>query len=393
MSDGVAVMKKYYSEQSWERHRRYYEEGPPREWQDFYRDASELLTEDPASDASQALAQRWYQLARRGHEGDPEALTDSPEAWMDRAHWPEAVKLRAAQFRMEEVDAFVKEALLVSTKPRFSEQGWSRLLQLRRQSVEEHTAQWKERVELFRDLEAVLEEDPASAKAQALVARWKDQRRRFAGEDPEIEAAMNAGWANRKNWPETHRWQLERLHLMSFERFERVADFLDRAAQTSEERKDAMGLKAALAAEFDTEMAATRRILERVPDNKFDWRPHEKSMTLGRLANHIAALPAVVEVVIRKRGSMPKELASTAELLAVFDRNVASGKEAIAGMSEAQLAGDVLVTPEIRKPLWEVLRGRGMMNHLLHHRGQLSVYLRLLGVAVPGMYGPSADEK
>ncbi|HEX4275891.1 MAG TPA: DinB family protein [Bryobacteraceae bacterium] len=62
-------------------------------------------------------------------------------------------------------------------------------------------------------------------------------------------------------------------------------------------------------------------------------------------------------------------------------------------MSEAQLAGDVLVTPEIRKPLWEALRGRGMMNHLLHHRGQLSVYLRLLGVAVPGMYGPSADEK
>jgi uncharacterized damage-inducible protein DinB len=58
-----------------------------------------------------------------------------------------------------------------------------------------------------------------------------------------------------------------------------------------------------------------------------------------------------------------------------------------------QLAGDVMVTPEIRKPMWEVLRGRGLMNHLIHHRGQLSVYLRMLGVAVPGMYGPSADEK
>lgn len=291
---------------------------------------------------------------------------------------------------MEEVDAFVKEAILVWSKPRFSEQAWSRLLELRRQPSEEHSAQWKERVELFRDIEAALGEDAASQTAQALVARWKDQRKRFAGGDPEIEAAMNAGWAHRKSWPEPHRWQVERLHMMSFERFEKAADFLDAAAAVAELP---MELKTALAAEFEQEMSATRRMLERVPDDKFDWRPHEKSMTLGRLANHVAALPAVAEVVILRRGSMPKQVASTAELLATFDRNVASGKEAIAGLSESQLAGDVMVTPEIRKPMWEVLRRRGLMNHLIHHRGQLSVYLRLLGVAVPGMYGPSADEK
>ncbi|HWF11476.1 MAG TPA: DinB family protein [Bryobacteraceae bacterium] len=396
MSDGVTVMKKYYSEETWEKHRRYYEEGPSREWLDFYRDAGELLGEDLASQKAQALGARWYELARRGHEGDPEALTDSPQAWMDRAQWPAAIKERAAELRMEEVDRFVKEAVLLWSKPRFSEQAWSRLLELRRQPGEEHTAQWKERVELFRDIEAALVEDPASQIAQALVARWKEQRKRFAGGDPEIEAAMRAGWAHRKNWPEAHRWQVERLHMMSFDRFEKAADFLDAAAAVADsprEEEKPMGLRAALAAEFDEEMSATGRMLERVPDDKFGWKPHEKSMTLGRLANHVAALPAVAEVVIRRRGSMPKDAASTAELLATLDRNAASGKEAIASLTEMQLAGDVMVTPEIRKPMWEVLRGRGLMNHLIHHRGQLSVYLRMLGVAVPGMYGPSADEK
>jgi uncharacterized damage-inducible protein DinB len=90
---------------------------------------------------------------------------------------------------------------------------------------------------------------------------------------------------------------------------------------------------------------------------------------------------------------MPVSVGTTAELLAVFDRNVAAGREAMGSLTDSQLAGDVAVMPGVRKPMWEVLRGRGMMNHLIHHRGQLSVYLRLLGVTVPGMYGASADEK
>jgi DNA-binding transcriptional MerR regulator len=231
VSDGVAVMKKYYSEEAWEKYRRYYEEGPSREWLDFYRDAREMLGGDPASEEAQALAKRWYELARRGHEGDPEALTDSAEAWIDRGRWPAAVKARAAELRVEEIDAFVKEAALSPSKARFSEEAWSRLMELRRQPGEERNAQWRERVELFRDAEA-LEEGPGSERAQELVARWKEQRRRACGGDPEIEASMAAGWANRKNWPETHRWQVERLHSMSFERFAKAADVGARAGQS-----------------------------------------------------------------------------------------------------------------------------------------------------------------
>src|SRR5579872_3978133 len=78
MQTGIAVMKKYYSEESWELHRRYYEEGPSAEWQEFYRDGRQLLGEDPACERAQALVERWYDLSRRAHTGDPEAQTDSP---------------------------------------------------------------------------------------------------------------------------------------------------------------------------------------------------------------------------------------------------------------------------------------------------------------------------
>lgn len=148
-----------------------------------------------------------------------------------------------------------------------------------------------------------------------------------------------------------------------------------------------------MVSEFDEEMAGTRRMLECVPEDKFAWKPHEKSMTLGKLANHVGAIPGLAALILRRRGRPPAEVATRAELLESFDMNVATCREVLAGMSDDRLAGNMLVTPTVEKPLWAVLRGRGLMNHLIHHRGQLSVYLRLLDVAVPGMYGPSADEK
>ena len=183
--------------------------------------------------------------------------------------------------------------------------------------------------------------------------------------------------------------------MMSFDRFERAADFLDRAVAASAEEKVEMTktLKSALVEEFEEEAAATRKILECVPEEKFTWKPHEKSFTLGKLANHLAAMPGIAEIIVKRRGSRPPEAASKAELLESFDKNTAAFREALGALSDEQLAGDILVTPTAKKPLWWVLRGRGLMNHSIHHRGQLSVYLRLLDVAVPGMYGPSADEK
>jgi uncharacterized damage-inducible protein DinB len=153
-----------------------------------------------------------------------------------------------------------------------------------------------------------------------------------------------------------------------------------------------MSTAAALLSEFDEEFASTRKMLERVPENKLAWKPHEKSSPLGKLASHVAALPAYTAVFIQGRGWKPPEAASKAELLELFDKNAAACREALAGASEDQLTKEIPVLPGLTKPLRTVLQGR-IMNHLIHHRGQLSVYLRLLDVAVPGMYGPSADEK
>jgi DNA-binding transcriptional MerR regulator/uncharacterized damage-inducible protein DinB len=394
MQNGIAVMKKYYSEESWARHRRYYEEGPSPEWQELYRDAQALLGEDPSCEKVQALAERWFELSRRAWSGDPDVQTDSPSAWMDRAKWPAAMKQRAAEYNMEEVHAFIRQATLASRKKYFSDRAWAKLMGLTKRT-EDHSAQWQARVDLFRDVEAALGEDPAGEKAQALAARWQAQIDANSGGDPEIRVGLLAGWAHRREWPASVRWQVEALHLMSFEGFERAADFLDRAVAASNTKKAEMTktLKSALTEEFDEEMTATRKILENVPEDKFSWKPHPKSFTLGKLANHVAAMPAVVEVVVRMRGSIPAEAASKTELLEAFDKRIATAREALAELSDERLAENVFVTPTEQKPLWWVLRSRGLMNHLIHHRGQLSVYLRLLDVAVPGMYGLSADEK
>jgi uncharacterized damage-inducible protein DinB len=161
----------------------------------------------------------------------------------------------------------------------------------------------------------------------------------------------------------------------------------------------------ALLPEFDMEMANTRKTLERVPDDKLGWKPHEKSMTLGRLAGHLAELPTWGKMTIEndthdiapsgaapQQGLNPK---SRQETLDAFDKNVASMRAAIAGASDDQLmkpwsllrGGQKLMT----MPKIAVLRGF-VMNHTIHHRAQLGVYLRLNDIAVPSIYGPSADE-
>jgi uncharacterized damage-inducible protein DinB len=154
--------------------------------------------------------------------------------------------------------------------------------------------------------------------------------------------------------------------------------------------------------EFDNEMKLTRKALERVPDDKFDWKPHAKSMAMGRLAGHLAELPGFATSIIRteaidfdKGDYKPAVVTNRAEVLAVFDKHVAEAREAIAGATDDHLRQSWKLIYQ-QKPLFDAPRGVGlrgmMMNHLVHHRGQLTVYLRLNDIAVPAIYGPSADE-
>jgi uncharacterized damage-inducible protein DinB len=156
-----------------------------------------------------------------------------------------------------------------------------------------------------------------------------------------------------------------------------------------------------LYADFDAEFATTRRFLERYPAGKDDWRPHPSSRALRALANHVADLPGrgtmileTGEMDVATRQPRP-ELGTAAELVGSFDANVATLRTSLAGADVASLEQPWIlrVGPRIlvQAPKRLLLRTM-LMSHLVHHRAQLGVYYRLLGVPVPGAYGPSADE-
>ena len=152
--------------------------------------------------------------------------------------------------------------------------------------------------------------------------------------------------------------------------------------------------------EFETEAATTRRVLERVPTDKLSWKPHVKSMSLGKLAMHVATAPGFISSwpvpdQFDFSGDPSPLPASTAEILAAHDNGIATVKDNLAKIGDAGLGKSWSATmggkPLMSMPKAALLRTL-LMNHTYHHRGQLSVYLRLLDVPVPPIYGPSADE-
>jgi uncharacterized damage-inducible protein DinB len=157
--------------------------------------------------------------------------------------------------------------------------------------------------------------------------------------------------------------------------------------------------------EFDQEMANTRKTLERVPDDKFDFKPHAKSGSMGWLAGHLANLPLWAVMTLKEdsldiapAGGQPFKLPETKnrkQVLETFDENVANARKGLQSATDAQLmkSWSLLKTgqPIMTMPKVVVLRSF-VLNHIIHHRAQLGVYLRLNDLPVPSIYGPSADE-
>ncbi|WP_417353121.1 DinB family protein [Flavobacterium alkalisoli] len=162
-----------------------------------------------------------------------------------------------------------------------------------------------------------------------------------------------------------------------------------------------MDLIMLLQREMNQEALTTRKMLSRVPPEKFDWQPHPKSMTLGRLASHVAELPGWVAMVVdtdeldfANNPYEPKDVKNTGELLDYFEDSLKNGKDALNRVNIEQFSepwtlrnGDQVYSTE---PKYDVIR----MAHsqVIHHRAQLGVYLRLLNIPIPGSYGPSADD-
>ena len=162
-----------------------------------------------------------------------------------------------------------------------------------------------------------------------------------------------------------------------------------------------MALKDSLLPEFDHEMAVTRRVLERIPEAAFAWKPHEKSFSLGGLATHLAQLPHWGTQILDREfydlatSTRATEKQTLAEVLDAFDRHVAEVRKALNERSEAELMAPwalkrgtqtILSIPRIGA------RRSFLLHHVIHHRGQMTVYLRLQGVPVPPIYGATADE-
>jgi len=160
-----------------------------------------------------------------------------------------------------------------------------------------------------------------------------------------------------------------------------------------------MGMIDPILMEIEQESKATRRVLERIPEDKLGWTPHAKSYTLGQLALHVARIPGAIAEAVQGESFEPRTgqdpPKNHAEIMETFDRGLAKAKEIYRGMDDAKLMQTWTATVK-GKPVMAIPRIGAIrtiaLNHLYHHRGQLSVYLRLLDVPVPMIYGPSADE-
>jgi uncharacterized damage-inducible protein DinB len=156
--------------------------------------------------------------------------------------------------------------------------------------------------------------------------------------------------------------------------------------------------------EFDREMGLTRRALERVPDGQFDWKPHPTSVTLGRLAEHLTEMPLWATTALTQSGleattQRPpdyKPPVTRAEVLALFDGCLKTARAGLVNKTDGELAAPWTLKNGGKEiftmPKAGVMRNF-VLNHMIHHRGQFVVYLRMLGVPVPSIYGPSGDEQ
>ncbi len=161
-------------------------------------------------------------------------------------------------------------------------------------------------------------------------------------------------------------------------------------------------LGTAFLAELEQEAKVAREVLSRVPADKFDWKPHDKSMSFGKLASHVAEMVSWTgptldhpELDFAKMDYKPFEPKTTEDLLEFFDKNLAEAAEVLKNMTDDRFmeSWSLRNGEKVYFTMPKIVAMRSfVMNHIVHHRGQLSVYLRLNDIAVPSMYGPSADE-
>jgi hypothetical protein len=200
VQEAIEIMRRYYStDEAWEQRKSYYEEGPGPEWRSLYRDAAELLRKDPASKPVQVVADRWLLLSVRAVKGDPAVQQDSGRAWMDREHWPVAMKARIAEFKLEEITELIQRGALCARKKYFSEGAWARVVEMRKQSAQLFPSTWQARADLFRTVDAAIAKGTAAGQAHRFANEWAALFEVDSGGDPEVKQGLMRCRADRPN--------------------------------------------------------------------------------------------------------------------------------------------------------------------------------------------------
>jgi MerR family transcriptional regulator, thiopeptide resistance regulator len=221
----VDAMRKYFSEEAWEKGREHFDDWPSQEWQALYRDVAAALGADPAGAESQALADRWLALTQAAFGGTG-VRAGLVKAWADREHWPPALKRKITEFNIEQATRFISEAM------------WTRW-DAQREATERAGTSAPPRVSerrrtLYHDCAAILGESPSGRAAQSIVARWHAIVDDETGGDEEAKGMMLKSFSGHGSWPKAFKRYWASLYGMDVATWERVADFIARAHAVSE---------------------------------------------------------------------------------------------------------------------------------------------------------------
>jgi DNA-binding transcriptional MerR regulator len=218
----VEAMRKYYSDEAWEKDRPDWERGPLPATRQFFTECAASLDEDPASARAQALFERWVQQTQAP---DRDPVLANREAWMDRDHWPESIRNWTEELRVKEIMDFFMKAAHATRSRYFDDATWAKLMKLRTNPAP--GANWNSRVNFFSDVEKALTGNSTPVQSAALAQQWQTILEKSCGGDTRVKAAVEAAWRDRQNRGAFIRGFSENISGMPYERFVKVADFLD----------------------------------------------------------------------------------------------------------------------------------------------------------------------
>ena len=243
MQNSVDFREKYFSREAWAKLTKLKEQSTPgsrlrasRDWIALFCDVEAALGADPDGKRAQALAARWIALMEKTSEGDRGIRAGWTKAWLDRQHWPAESQEHIASYDLEKIADFIGKASAAAWKKYYNEEAWTKLTQ-ELKDPEERERRSQARADLYRETACALEENPKSQRGQSLARRSVELLELESGGDPGIKAGMRKAMGDRKNWPAWMKRQVASRYQMSFQDFNRVAEFLDRATAGWENRK------------------------------------------------------------------------------------------------------------------------------------------------------------